>query len=373
MANLILLQTPLTPSYEHVMDFPNKYIQYNFFMSKFPKMVIEDVNTKVDAYQNNVLVQEARENLNPFDYAILDDGGKKFYYFIEGFMVETKSKTNIVLTLDVFQTYLDEWKFGYCFVDRCHVPRWQPDGQPLINNVDEGLEYGTMLLDSVEDIYNYSPKYIICATTPIGKLDTSGGGGDDPTTGDWNNGVPSSDMFRFLKGYEGFGEYQYSDSGGVPTIGYGITQSEPDDFATLVSSQPCSEEQCAKIAWDVLIANYGKKIVNAVKSLGCTEQKQFDALCDLAYNAGVGRVTNPNGTLVLAIQRNPTDESYIRPIWEKYIITDASGTELQGLKDRRKAECDIYFQGNYEKRAIPKLGSSGQIVGTFDGDGWLPN
>lgn len=198
------------------------------------------------------------------------------------------------------------------------------------------------------------------------------GGGAD---GDWQNGVMSSNQLRMLKGYEGLGRYEYRDSGGVLTIGYGVTHSEPDIYAKLKANEPVPEELAAKESYTLKINRYGKPIVNKVKALGCTTQQQFDALVDLAFNAGTG-VIGANNSLMNAIRRNPTDEAYIRPIWENFYIHDDAGNRLEGLRLRRIAEANIYFQGRYEKRQIPILGRNGNPTGSVvtenNGDGWLP-
>ena len=222
---------------------------------------------------------------------------------------------------------------------------------------------GDLVLDGV--IKNTSGNTVFNPNAPIG------GGAD----GDWQNGIMSSNQLRMLKGYEGLGRYEYRDSGGVLTIGYGITKSEPDIYNKLLANQPVPEEMAAKEMFNVNNNRYGKPIVSKVKALGCTTQQQFDALVDLAFNAGTG-VIGANNSLMNAIRRNPTDESYIRPIWENFYIHDNAGNKLEGLRLRRIAEANIYFQGRYEKRQIPILGRNGNPTGSVvtenNGDGWLP-
>lgn len=229
---------------------------------------------------------------------------------------------------------------------------------------DKGITLkGDLILDGV--IKNTSGNVAFDPNAPIG------GGAD----GDWQNGVMSSNCFRYLKGYEGLGRYEYRDSGGVLTIGYGVTHSEPDIYAKLKANEPVPEELAAKESYTLKINRYGKPIVNKVKALGCTTQQQFDALVDLAFNAGTG-VIGANNSLMNAIRRDPTDEAYIRPIWENFYIHDDAGNRLEGLRLRRIAEANIYFQGRYEKRQIPILGRNGNPTGSVvtenNGDGWLP-
>lgn len=253
--------------------------------------------------------------------------------------------------------------------DKCFI--YTSDEKTIIKHEDVTikLEKGKIILDGDVIlngvIKNTSGNTVFDPNAPIG------GGAD----GDWQNGVMSSNCFRYLKGYEGLGRYEYRDSGGVLTIGYGVTHSEPDIYAKLKANEPVSEELAAKESYTLKINRYGKPIVNKVKALGCTTQQQFDALVDLAFNAGTG-VIGANNSLMNAIRRNPTDEAYIRPIWENFYIHDDAGNRLEGLRLRRIAEANIYFQGRYEKRQIPILGRNGNPTGSVvtenNGDGWLP-
>lgn len=253
--------------------------------------------------------------------------------------------------------------------DKCFI--YTSDEKTIIKHEDVTIKLekgkitldGDVILNGV--IKNTSGNTVFDPNAPIG------GGAD----GDWQNGVMSSNCFRYLKGYEGLGRYEYRDSGGVLTIGYGVTHSEPDIYAKLKANEPVPEELAAKESYTLKINRYGKPIVNKVKALGCTTQQQFDALVDLAFNAGTG-VIGANNSLMNAIRRNPTDEAYIRPIWENFYIHDDAGNKLECLRLRRIAEANIYFQGRYEKRQIPILGRNGNPTGSVvtenNGDGWLP-
>ena len=384
MAIVKFCQTQLTLEGGVTVDFRTKPSQINYF-DRLSRDYETDVNVKVDGFIDMITIKRNVNEIKKYDYLFIYDEtdynrDNLFFYFIIGVEYNTKTSCNVYLKLDVMQTYLFDYIIGQSFVERCHVPRWTSDGNPTPNNLDEGLEYGPTVIVKTEKVKDLGLNYVICSTSPLGEVkDTSSGGsggsgGSSPTSGDWTNGVPSKEMFRYLKGFEGYGPYLYNDSGGTPTIGYGITGSEPTEFNKLKGMQPCPEGECAKICWDVLIRKYGKPIVNAVKKLGCTKQRQFDALLDLAYNGGTDLVINSSGNrdLANAIKRNPNDEAYIRPIWEKYWVSDGH-TQQPGLVARRKAECNMFFGKPYEVRTIPKLGSGGNVIGEFKGDGWLPS
>ena len=376
MAIVTLCQCDLDIAYEHSMTFNNVDEQHNYLKGNVYRTYI--LNIPVDGDREIFEVDSNINDIIEYDYCIIEDKyGDIYYYFILG-MEQKGLMTNVYVQIDLVQTYLFDWKIHDSFVDRGHVERWFNDEEPAQWLEDEGLEYGPLVIEEIEKVTRIPLNFIICATTPIGNIDTSNESGDTggSTTsgGDWKNGVPSKQMFRFLKGFEGYGPRLYHDSGGVPTIGYGTTKSELTDFNRLVANQPCSEEMCAKIGWNNLIKNYGKKIANAVKNLGCTQQRQFDALVDLAYNGGIDLVINSSGNRDLAntIKKNPNDEATIRKVWENYFIKDNHGTPQAGLVARRKAECNMYFGKKYEIRTIPTLGANGNVNGTFKGDGWLP-
>lgn len=384
MVTLYLCSIPFLDSNNTLsIDFKDVESQHNYFIGKNTD-IIPSVNIQSDGERETVTVKRNIKSLEFCDYLFFQgEDGKYYYYFITNKLFKNASNTILELELDVIQTYMFQYYWLDSFVDRCHVDRWKKDGTPTENLEDEGIQPTSMIRSETKMLKKMKNNIIYVTSEPIEYNGSSEGGdggggsggdsgGSGPTSGDWGQGIPSKDMFRFLKGYEGFAPYLYNDSGGVPTIGYGITNSEPEVFNRLKNNQPCSEELCAKEAWNVFPNKYGKPIVNAIKSYGCKTQQQFDALFDLAYNAGPGRITNSEGTLSKAIKRNPTDEAYIRPIWENYIIKDAMGNTLEGLKLRRKAECDVYFKGKYEKRVIPQLGAGGNITGSFSGDGWLP-
>lgn len=389
MSTPVLLTTTLIDiSYEHGIDFGNAYAQYDYFLGQ-PNSRLIQLNIPADEYRQEFEVDLPIDQVAMYDYCVISGPEYKYYYFITG-RVQKGLMSTIYVELDVLSTYYFDMRFNESFVVRCHVPRWNTKGLPTPNYEDEGLEYGPMVVEKTEDVKKCRMNFVITASTPIGILKASSGGGGDsggdgggdsggggggtlPTSGDWENGVPSKEMFRFLKGFEGFGPYLYNDSGGTPTIGYGITKSEPAIFDKLKASQPCSEELCAKEAWAILIKNYGKPIVSAFKRLGCTRQEQFDALLDLAYNGGTDLVINSGGNRELAniIKKDPNNESAIRSVWERYYVSDGIRPQ-PGLVARRKAECNMYFGKPYEVRTIPTIGSSGNVNGSFSGNGWLP-
>ena len=75
----------------------------------------------------------------------------------------TKSNTNIFVKLDVWTTYMFNYKVLPSFVDRCHVPRWNGD-IPTYNLEDEGLEKGEIIqiaeAEEIRHVSDYDDCYI---------------------------------------------------------------------------------------------------------------------------------------------------------------------------------------------------------------------
>ncbi len=373
-----------------------------------------------------ITINEEFNSTKLYDYLwYKDKQNRSWYYFITAHELVTEKNTRLYLELDVFTSYMFSYEFMPTFIDRMHVPRWNGDiptynmenedieiGEyiqiedpisymfsyefmptfidrmhvprwngdiPTYNMENEDIEIGEYIqIEDPIDLYTMQDSVIVASSVPIGyvqKPNGTGGSSGGSSGSSWQNGKLSSQGFRFIKGFEGFAPSKYQDSGGYWTIAYGVTaHGEPSIYNELVSESPITEERAAKVSYDLKNSNYGSKILNAVKNLGCTTQYQFDALCSLAYNCGTGVITKSN-SLTNAIAKDPTDEETIRPIWEKFYIT-SNGVQLPGLVARRKQECNMFFNKEFEKRSIGLINSSGVVSGTVtenNGDGWLPD
>lgn len=364
-------------NYKNVLDFESKQNQVNYFESRVKRE--EEVNIKYDGERQYIDLKIEKSLCDTFDYLFYTDRvGKYWFYFITNVEYITHNNTRIYLKLDVWQTYQFKYKLLPSFVDRCHVPRWNGD-IPTYNLEDEGIEIGEYIqIATPEKICSMTKSIVLTSSVPIGLVDKPyiGGGSDSDNSGEsWKNGKLSAKGFRFIKGFEGFAPQKYQDSGGYWTIAYGVTlHGEKDIYNMLVGESPITEQRGAEISYNLKNSRYGSKILSSVKNLGCNSQNQFDALCSLAYNCGTGVIIG-NNSLTEAIAKNPTDESTIRPIWENFRIT-SNGHVLNGLKARRKQECNLYFGYDVEMRTISTIGADGSINGVVTengGNGWLPS
>ena len=170
-----------------------------------------------------------------------------------------------------------------------------------------------------------------------------------------------------MKGYEGFSAESYLDSGGTPTIGYGITESS-GYWDSLFPS--CTEEKASKVLAESIYNNYAKSLIDRMKKDGLdinkVKIKHFDAFLSLCYNCGLGGVTSsPMYQKFIKNMNDPT----VTDGWESWYITDGVN-ELEGLKLRRQAEKNIFNSGKYEYRTIIIVG--GGTVTDNNGHGYIP-
>lgn len=68
---------------------------------------------------------------------------KWFYGFITRKEYVNPHTTRIYFEIDVYQTWMWEMKWNPSFIAREHRLRFNADGTPVVNTVDEGLDYGT--------------------------------------------------------------------------------------------------------------------------------------------------------------------------------------------------------------------------------------
>ena len=72
-----------------------------------------------------------------------EENGKWYYAFITNYTYISPNVTRIDYQIDVFQTYLFEMEFKTSYIERRHTRRFDNNGFPIINTLEEGLDYGS--------------------------------------------------------------------------------------------------------------------------------------------------------------------------------------------------------------------------------------
>ncbi len=138
---------------------------------------------------------------------------------------------------------------------------------------------------------------------------------------------------QFLTGVEGVKYKAYLDTGGVWTIGRGITYYE--DGTKVKKGDVIDKAREEKLFQKTL-----NKYVNAVNELvkSNLNQNQFNALVSFCYNVGIEAFKK--STLLKKVNANPADRD-IRNQFMRWIYDN--GKQVPGLVNRRKKEADLYF------------------------------
>ena len=132
----------------------------------------------------------------------------------------------------------------------------------------------------------------------------------------------SPNGLRFIQSNEGYSATVYKDVAGYSTIGYGHKLMPEESFPNGIT-----QAEAAQIL-DSDLALIELTLAHLVPQ-GCT-QNQWDALCDFAFNLGVGALKT-----LLAHGWDNVPIQMMRWIY-------AGGEAVPGLKKRREAEVQMF-------------------------------
>lgn len=151
-----------------------------------------------------------------------------------------------------------------------------------------------------------------------------------------SNGLVSKKYIDLLKTLEGFHKNLYDDGTGVMTIGYGFTGDEIKG-RTFITESEASKELNEKINSSRYAGAVKKKLDKCGLSI---TQNKFDALTDLAFNAG-------SGVSDKAIDKFVSGGDSAILSYFKSIVHDGRGNVIPGLVKRRNLNCDMWTKGEY--------------------------
>jgi len=132
---------------------------------------------------------------------------------------------------------------------------------------------------------------------------------------------------NLIKGFEGWESCYYNDVAGHGTIGYGhlVVAGDPYHQGSCITQQQGEQ----------LLASDAATFVACVNGMGVNlNQNQFDALVSFTYNLGCGALSS----IKPLIQAG--NYAAVCPKMKQYI--HAGGQVVQGLVNRRAAECDLF-------------------------------
>jgi lysozyme len=150
--------------------------------------------------------------------------------------------------------------------------------------------------------------------------------------------TPDKSFFDFIREREACKLQSYQDSAGIWTIGVGSILYE--DGSHVKQGDVITQDQADKL----LAGEVSKKCHSLDAALAGVNlnQNQYNALVSFTYNVGIGALLS--STLLKKVKANPSDptirDSFM--VWDKAHL-NGQLIEVQGLKNRRKAEADLYF------------------------------
>lgn len=140
----LLSNVPFNFSYNNVMDFDTLEEQTAYFINK-SIMTFEDL-THQRVNNNTINLEVAYEDLYNVNYMMFQNDkipGKWFYAFITNYDFVSPNVTRITYQVDVYQTWLFDMEWQTSYIEREHTQRFNQDGTPVINTIDENLAYGS--------------------------------------------------------------------------------------------------------------------------------------------------------------------------------------------------------------------------------------
>ena len=220
----------------HLLNVPELDIYYNhtFSFGSYDQQISYFLGTKVYSIENvnyhrknnNLKVNYHIDDLRFVNYIMVNNDkpiSKWFFYFVIDRIYINEHCTELILKLDVMQTYLFEFTFKSSLVERQHYNRYTSDGVVVNAYFKQPIDYNTgeYIVNFTGTIYDYlnNGSYIITSSEPLGKganyrsSGSSNSGGDIPSIGDigeypYNSSISETINNRFSKIWQGVKEGQ---------------------------------------------------------------------------------------------------------------------------------------------------------------------
>jgi len=136
---------PFSISYDKTRWFETHDAQEAYFLAKPEVYRMTNANFQRTENSEYISVSKPIEQLYDANYVMFKNashGNKWFYGFVTHLEYKNRTCTYVHIRLDVLQTWMFRLNFKPSFIVREHCKLWNEDGSPVVNTVDEGLNYG---------------------------------------------------------------------------------------------------------------------------------------------------------------------------------------------------------------------------------------
>lgn len=199
---ILIGRVPFDNSYRHTLTFSSVSEQTSFMMGRMDSSLEKDTYTYV-RMNNSIRVMFNAERLYTYDYVMYQNsnyGSKWFYAFIVGVNYINENCTELVLELDVMQTWYFDYTLKQCFVEREHVND-DTVGAHLNPEPNMDLQY---IYDSFEaNTWGIEESYIVLLVNayPHFNVSMTAVSGSDPVSGDRYQGQYNACKVLLYKGW----------------------------------------------------------------------------------------------------------------------------------------------------------------------------
>lgn len=142
----LLSGVPFSNDYKHTRWFDTSAEQTAYFDGKHVVHSMSEANFQRIEGKNFIAVNKSIDELWNTNYLMFQNteyNSKWFYAFVTKLEYKQKKTTYVHFQIDVFQTWKFKVDFKPSYVIREHCKLWNDDGSPVVNTVDEGLNYGS--------------------------------------------------------------------------------------------------------------------------------------------------------------------------------------------------------------------------------------
>ena len=372
ISNVFYCSIPeLDINYNNTVNFKNSTNQINWFMSKAKYSMTDCTYLRKE---RSLTIDKYIDDCMDYNYCMWNNGKRWEYFFIINKEYVTENSTKLTLKLDVLQTYYFDINFSRMesYIEREHAYRFDNNGDVQLDNLLEleDLEVGELKVQNITNAYDYTNKgcYFLTSSTRLGMINGgSSGGSSSSQTTLYKEGYVSGNGLWFIKQGEGFSSTPYNLGDGTYTIGYGTTSKyDPEHYEQLAPS--CTEQQASEVLGQSLYTNYSKYVYDTFVRYGYDmnkmKQNEFDAFVSFYYNTG-----SLTSKTIFTKYINGDSKESIAEVWKTTVIMPGTQFE-EGLRNRRKAEANVFLNADYNYKPIPNL--NGGTITDNDGKGYIP-
>lgn len=126
------------------IKFKTKEAQTSFFLNKTQPNAIFEKNTyqRQDASVKIPISADAIEYCSYLMFRNTNHNNKWFYAYITKIEYVNDNSCRVSFELDHYQSWLFDFDYNKCMIERSHVNRWDANSQPIVYPADENLEIG---------------------------------------------------------------------------------------------------------------------------------------------------------------------------------------------------------------------------------------